>query len=178
MNNIEYKACKKLVGPVSRDIWCALLGIAKDTDKSYSCGRSPIPEHIDKKLGKLVKNKEIKAGKLANKLRETFSDDCYVIIRSTESNDISLQNKSGLKILFVNEGTDMFNHDVYSFKSKKGLRNIMLYYPENPYQAPRNDDPNNDRDWFYWDGHLAHRRRGPYHHSISIELILELVGSN
>lgn len=173
MNSNDYKNAKIRLGMKNPDLWCNILRIAKDTDKSYSCGRLAIPDHIADKVQQILKSREMRVAKLVAKLQLLFEG--YTISTGSASNDIYVISKEQSKLVtFVNNGVDHFFCDVYSFVSKGNVTSLILYYPTKPWEK----EPN-EFDWYLW--RTESRLEGAnymhnYHNEITKELIFNCLG--
>lgn len=125
MNNIEYKSIKKVLGFKNPDIWCAYFHITKDQDKSYSNGRTAIPEVL---AAEIYKEKTERKEKVLE-LYEVFQSKNLSKIKSCELNEstnnieLKIDNSS---IIFLNEGKDWLCHDLYTFRYQ-GYSGVIIY---------------------------------------------------
>jgi hypothetical protein len=147
MDANQYKAAKIFMGIKNPDIWCNILGISKDTDKSYSCGRLSIP--TSNNIEGLMEGKRRKVEILKKSLESIFAKEKYDLQHDLLSNDIKITSIMGSEILFSNSGKDHFGQDIYSFSTKGSFGNILLFYPKSG-PIPGRVYSINDCDWFYW----------------------------
>lgn len=172
MNNLEYKQAKEKLGMKNPDIWCNYFRIARDTDKSYSSGRLPIPGNIELGVEELVVKTEEKFSKLKDIISDIFPDDS--VEQCDKTNDISLYNQEyGVTVNFKNEGKDHHFHEVYSFIGPGKINHLILYYPEKPWVR---DKSKIVYDWFYW--RLEQSYKVSHHKTITSVLLRQLVLPN
>ena len=151
MNSDSYKSSKNFLGIKNLDIWCTILKISKDTDKSYSCGRLEIPYIVESQINTLIEKKAAKVLLLTEKLKNIFPTDSYTVNVDNINNDlVVLSEEFNFKLHLVNDGKDWFGHDVYKFKFKN-IDNLILYYPCKPWLIKEGANLEKiEFDWFFY----------------------------
>lgn len=179
MDHDKYKAAKLFTGIKNSEIWCATLALSKDTDKSYNCGRSQVPNDLANKINDLIDIKKYKVNILVEKLKSIFDQDKYVLHLDSNTNDISVSDTNGTLVTqLTNEGKDWFGQDVFTFKIKKSLY-IILFYPK---QGPTNGHVYslNDCSWFFWETRKEFLSNGVpcqnFPKELSKQLFIKLLG--
>lgn len=166
MNNTQYKCAKDKLGMKNPDIWCAYFRIAKDTDKSYSSGRLPIPDLLKEGINEVVEDHLKRVLKLKDIISKVFDVDTVSICDSTNDITLELQNLDHT-VVFKNNGKDHFLNDVYSFIGPGKINHLILYCPKYPWKKEKKDK---NYDWFYWNVNISPR----YTH-LAVNVIKELL---
>ncbi len=131
MANDDYKAAKTFLGISNHEIWCAILGISKDADKSYSCGRLALPQAVISRLRLMKEYKQEIVDNLQNSLREVYDEKCYSLIKDELTNDIHVCRKeNNAAIVFANAGKDWFGHHIYKLGKQNKVLGILIFYPK------------------------------------------------
>lgn len=158
MDHKLYKKLKDNLGMKNPDIWCSYFNIARDTDKSYSSGRLPVPEKLALNIENLSKTRQFRVIKLVDKISSVFPTSNVSLCEIT--NDITLDIQSiDRKVIFKNNGKDHFSNDVYSFIGPGKINHLILYYPEKPWVK---DTSKTNFDWFYWNYNDSVMHQGNY----------------
>jgi hypothetical protein len=150
MTSEEYKAAKVFVGVNNPDIWCQLVGISRDTDKSISCGRLDISEKVESAIASMLRSKPVAVAMLADKLRIIFHEARFDVALDELTNDIAVSATDGsIKIVVKNCGRDFMGQHFYTFDGMNSRRNTLLLYPKTgPVQGKAYSM--DECDWCWW----------------------------
>jgi len=151
MTNDEYRLAKMKLGIENGEIWGGLLGVSKDTDKSYSCGRVPVSDGVVMAIKEMLESKVLKIERLAKIIKNIFSGDEYSVAVEDSTLDVVVTLAGGTEVVrFVNKGKDWFGQDVVQFPGiKKGDVNILIFYPKTGPVSGKVYGVS-DCDWFCW----------------------------
>lgn len=171
----DYKDCKKKLGILNPDIWAKQFGISKDTDKSYSCGRNKIPEHVANEIYKLINDRDTIVEELVAIIKKAFPDS--LIKKDVDTCNISLEIDSFEQpIEFINKGKDHLGYNVFRFRNPDGIDNVLIYYRK----RLRNSNTI-EQYWTYWRSepapkiHVKYAFMQNYQNELTIELLNELM---
>lgn len=145
MTPIEYKNAKIALGINMPDIWCNYFHISKDNDKSYSCGRTIIPDLLSDTIKQELEENSIRVLKLESSIKRCFPQAEVFIDKDT--NDFSIIIDDTKRISFKNEGKNQLCYNIYSFMSSKKLKKTLVFYPKSYWVT---EPEKRDFDWVFW----------------------------
>jgi len=153
MSPEEYKAAKNRSCITVNDIWCAAARVSKDQDKSYSSGRTAIPEDAAANVRRVVSLVETTATSLFDELGQALPGCLVELDGASLSIQVHFPSTKAVKIDCC--GLDIANlWPVYSAdRSTKGEA-VFLYAPERPWKRKADDQ----RRWFLWRGDFVENR--------------------
>ncbi|CAK1712812.1 hypothetical protein VCRA2119O147_60084 [Vibrio crassostreae] len=146
MDSLEYKYAKTLLGISNPDIWCPYFSITRDQDKSYSSGRTKIPDRVAQWIGDELVDQKYRVGKLKSDLEKCFPDTNIEV--SEENCDIKVFFDEGTCIEFENEGKDHQCIDVYSFNINSRVEHRLLFFPHKHWSG--NEKERKEKIWGLW----------------------------
>jgi hypothetical protein len=171
MTHLEYKAAKIALGIEIPGIWCSYFHISINNNKSYSSGRTKIPELLSETIKQELEENSVRVQKLVSNLKRCFPQ-AEVDIKQ-DSNDIKISIDDKELTTFKNEGKNQMCYNTYSFMSAKGLKKTLVFYPKNHWVT---EPEKRNFDWVFWMlDRYSPRRIGPYFEELSSELITKVV---
>lgn len=150
MNPNEYRAAKTRSCIKVADTWCAAIRITVDQDKSYSSGRTVIPEQVATTIRALVNRLSTLGQILADNIRLTLPDCSVDFNQNTGAINIIFPSKKGLQIEC--EGVDGLNlAPVYVAARSTKSEAIFIYFEQNSPSKPHYIQGDT---WFLWRGNF------------------------
>ncbi|WP_350315659.1 hypothetical protein OHK33_11920 [Pectobacterium aroidearum] len=154
MNADNYKAAKSRSRITNLDIWLHAVQITVDQDKSFSSGRTPIPEEVEKRLDHLLLSLETGAVELEAELRQALPE-CTISLDSASLN-ITIGFPQGKDAVLMMRGVDMLNHAQMYDVDRSGAGAATFVRMSQP--TWKQDDKNRTRRWYLWRGDFVENR--------------------
>lgn len=146
MDSQEYKNAKTRLGVSNPDIWCPYFSITRDQDKSYSSGRTKIPDRVAQWIVDELADQKDRIGKLTSNLKECFPNAKIEV--EEESGDVKVVIDTRNSIDFKNEGKDHQCIDVYSFKIRSKVEHRLLFFPHKHWST--DEEVRKEKIWGLW----------------------------
>jgi hypothetical protein len=154
MNPDEYRAAKARSGITVADIWCAATKITKDQDKSYSSGRTTIPDTTAARVRTLVDRVSTLGRVLAENISMTLPD-CTVDFNDS-TGAITLTFASTKTIQIDCTGVDMMNlAPVYVAARSTRNEATFIFFGDISFLKPKYIEGDH---WFLWRGNFPENR--------------------
>ncbi|ELC3158848.1 hypothetical protein RI851_003872 [Vibrio harveyi] len=166
MDSLEYKNAKTRIGISNPDIWCPYFSITRDQDKSYSSGRTKIPDRVAQWVTDELSDQKDRVDKLTSNLKECFPNADIVVLE--QNSDVRVVIDKDNSIDFKNKGKDHRCLDVYSFKVNK-KEHILVFFPEKYWS--RDEKELKNKTWGLWN---YADRNSPLGRSLTSKLTKEL----
>ena len=149
----EYRAAKARSCISVADNWCAATKVTKDQDKSYSSGRTVIPDTVAKNVRMLIEVLSARGRSLADKIGEALAE-CTVNFDDANG-AITLTFSSMNKVQIECAGVDTLNlATVYVFARSTKNEAIFIYFGDRSIMKPKHITGG----WFLWRGNFSESR--------------------
>jgi hypothetical protein len=135
MTNEEYKLFRAW-GGMPPLIWCERLGIARDTDKSYSSGRLKVSDKVAELVHRYATRKYQKAQTLQQILQAELPEFNFVIDEANLNID-AFTTEGNRKVTFINCGMDNYFNELYHFGVKGKVPNVLIH-----------DEESRNKNWY------------------------------
>lgn len=152
----DYKTAKKRSRITVSDIWLSAIRITIDQDKSFSSGRTPIPQEVEKRVNDLLCNLTQGAKKLEADLQQVLPE-CSVSLDS-ETSDITVTFPGGRSAELKMLGIDTLSHaQVYGLDYNGAGAATFVRMPQPTLEK---DTENKKFRWFLWRGDFGQKLGG------------------
>lgn len=155
MNSDEYRVAKARSGITVADIWYAATKMTKDQDKSYSSGRTAIPDTTATRVRTLVERLSTLGRVLADNI-STALPDCSVNFNDS-TGLITLTFPSTKSMQIECAGVDTLNlAPVYIAARSTKNEAIFIFLDDNTSLKPKYNIKG--EHWFLWRGNFPENR--------------------
>jgi len=152
----NYKAAKRRSRITTSDIWLRVIRVTIDQDKSFSSGRTPVPEEVEKRINDLLRTLEDGAAKLEADLRQALPE-CSVSLDSA-SLDITITFPQGKGAMLTMRGVDSLNH-AQMYDVDRTVEGAATFVRMNQPKWQQ-DGENKGLRWYLWRGDFVQSRAG------------------
>lgn len=154
MDADNYKTAKSRSRITVSDIWLSVIRVTLDQDKSYSSGRTPIPEDVALRVNRLSSKLKEGAEELEAKLCDELPE-CAVSL-NPNTLDITIAFPQGKVAVLAMCGVDLLNHaQMYTIdRNGLGAATFLRICP------PKWRKEKNGVRWYLWRGDFVESHRG------------------
>lgn len=154
MDPAEYRAAKARSGIAVADIWCAVNKMTRDQDKSYSSGRTQIPEGTAQGIRKLLDKLSERGRLLAENVAAALPESTVTFDDSSGAISVTFASKKTLQIDCA--GVDTLNlAPVYVAARSTRNEATFIYFSDASGAKPASIKGN---QWFLWRGNFPENR--------------------